>query len=305
MTGGTLVGNEQEAAKSSSSALALAAPRPRAAARGWRSWTLRATVAATGLFLLAVVAVPLTFTPYDPFAVSGSDRLRPPSLQHPLGTDHLGRDLLSRVILGVRPSLLVAVGTVAVSLSAGLVFGLLAGFYRRLDNLLMRVMDGLMSFPYILLAIAVLAVLGRNTANLILAISVVYTPFIARITRSVILSYREATFVEAAMALGASDLRILARHLLPNVVPIIAVQATYFSARALLTEASLSFLGLGLPPEMPSWGTLLGDGRRFLRSAPWVSIFPGVAISLTVLVLNVAGDAIRDRLDPRVTRSNQ
>lgn len=252
------------------------------------------------LCLLLVLMRPQALMPQDAFAISADHRLQPPGPAFVLGTDHLGRDLLSRIILGTRPSVLVSSGVVLLATTAGLMTGMVAAFYRRLDNLIMRIMDGMMAFPAIMLALAILAIMGRSVVNLILAVAIVYTPQIARVSRSLVLAYREADFVSAAVATGASGLSVMWRHLLPNVIPGVMVQATYFFARALLTEASLSFLGLGLPPDVPSWGMVLGEGRRFLREAPWTTIFPGLAIAGTVVIVNVLGDVVRDRLDPRL-----
>lgn len=277
-------------------------PVPVTAKRGRRSRAYVGLVVGAGaLFLLSVALVwPQALMPHDPFAISGMDRLRPPSARFWLGTDHLGRDLLSRIILGTRPSVIVATGVVLLATTAGVVTGILAGYYRRLDNPTMRIMDGMMAFPDIMLALAILAIMGRSVFNLIVVVAIVFTPQIARFTRSLVLAYREVEFVLAAVAAGASDLRVMWRHLLPNMMPAVTVQATFFFARALLTEASLSFLGLGLPPEVPSWGMLLGQGRPFLREAPWTTIFPGLALATAVVVLNLLGDAVRDRLDPRL-----
>lgn len=262
---------------------------------GWRI----VAVLALGLVLLAAI-YPAALMPHDPFGIDGSRRLEPPGSIYWLGTDHLGRDLLSRIIFGTQPSLLIAAGVVILATSVGLVAGMLAGFYRRFDNIIMRVMDGMMAFPAIMLALAIIAIMGRSVTNLILAVAIVYAPQIGRICRSAVLACRELDYVTAAVAAGASDFWVMTRHLLPNVMPVLVVQATYFFARALLTEASLSFLGLGLSPDEPSWGTILGEGRRFLRDASWTTIFPGFTIAISVVVLNVFGDVIRDRLDPRL-----
>lgn len=270
---------------------------------GWRIAVLLGVV----IVLLAAI-YPAALMPHDPFDIVGSRRLMPPGPIYWLGTDHLGRDLLSRIIFGTQPSLLVASGVVALATSIGLIGGMLAGFYRRFDNVIMRVMDGMMAFPAIMLALAIIAIMGRSVSNLVLAIAIVYAPQIGRVCRSAVLACRELDYVTAAVAAGASDFWVMTRHLFPNVMPVLIVQATYFFARALLTEASLSFLGLGLSPDEPSWGTILGEGRRFLRDASWTTIFPGLAIALSVVILNVFGDVIRDRLDPRlkaVGRPNQ
>lgn len=265
-----------------------------------RALLIRLFLLATSGLLLVLVVYPQALVIHDPFAIAGRLRLEPPSSSFWLGTDHLGRDMLSRIIIATQPSLLIAGGVVILATAGGTIGGLLAGYYRRLDNVIMRIMDGMMAFPAILLALAIVAVLGRTVPNLIMAISVVYAPQIGRVCRSAVLSCREQDYVTAAIAGGGSDYWIMTRHLLPNVIPVLAVQATYFFARAILTEASLSFLGLGLPPDTPTWGTILGEGRRFLRDAPWTSIFPGLAIATAVIAINIIGDVVRDRVDPRL-----
>lgn len=258
------------------------------------------TFAVIACLVLLAVIYPEALTPYNPFAISGARRLLPPGWPYLAGTDHLGRDMMSRIIIGTQPSLLIAGGVAIVAVTAGLIGGMLAGYYRRLDNLIMRIMDGMMAFPAIMLALAIVAIMGRSIINLIIAIAIVYAPQIGRVCRAAVLACREQDYVTGAVAAGATDFWIMTRHLLPNVMPVLAVQATYFFARALLTEASLSFLGLGLPPDVPTWGMILGEGRRFLRDAPWTTIMPGLTIALSVVVLNVLGDQIRDRLDPRL-----
>lgn len=263
--------------------------------------TIRRVVAGAGVLLLLVLIIyPEALMPRDPFGIVAEDRLTPPGSTYWFGTDHLGRDILSRVILATRYSVLISSGVVVVITLAGLIAGMLAGYFRRLDNLIMRLMDSIMAFPTTMFALAILAIMGRDATNLILAIGIAYTPQVARITRSAVLTYRETAFVEAAVSIGSSDLRVMARHLLPNVTPVIVIQASYFLARVLLTEAGLSFLGLGLPPNTPSWGMILGEGRTYLREAPWITIFPGLAIAVAVVTLNVFGDIVRDRLDPRL-----
>ena len=188
---------------------------------------------------------------------------------------------------------------VALALVAGVLCGLLAGYYRRLDNAIMRVMDGLMAFPAIVLAIALMAVLGPSVLNVVVAIGVVYTPRVARIVRASVLVIRETAYVEAARALGASDGALLARHVLPNCLSPVVVQASFVFAAAVLTEAALSFLGVGVPPYVPSWGNILSEGRLYIQQAPWLVLYPGAAIMLTILALNLVGDGLRDALDPR------
>ena len=268
---------------------------------------LRNRLALFGLVVLALLVVAALFgdalAPYDPSRRAGdlvADRLQPPSLAHPFGTDELGRDVFSRVLVGARVSLQVGFVAVGISLVAGVTLGLLAGFYRgRLDDLVMRSMDMLFAFPWILLAIAVIAVLGRGITNAMIAIGVVFTPIFARITRASVLSVREEVYVRAARSLGASDLRLLRRHVLPNILPPIIVQTSISLAFAIVNEAALSFLGLGVQPPAPSWGRMLSEGRGFIEQAWWMALFPGLAIFVTVLAFNFVGDGLRDALDPR------
>ena len=252
-----------------------------------------------GLLVVAAVFGPL-LAPYGYNQVIVTDRLAGPSPTHPFGTDNLGRDVFSRVLLGARVSLLVGLVAVGISLSAGVLFGLLAGFYGgKVDDAIMRAMDVLFAFPAMLMAIAVLAILGPGTTNAMIAIGIVYTPIFARITRGSVLSVREDVYVRAARSLGAGDARLIALHILPNVLPPIIVQTTVSLAFAILSEAALSFLGLGTQPPDPSWGRMLSEGRGFMQQAWWMAVFPGLAIFVTVLSFNVLGDALRDALDPR------
>lgn len=252
-----------------------------------------------GLLVLAAL-LGERLAPYGPTQVIVSDRLQPPSLHHVFGTDELGRDVLSRVLVAARVSLQVGFIAVGISLTAGVLLGLIAGFYGGwIDDVIMRITDMLFAFPAILLAIAILAVLGPGIANAMIAIGVVYTPIFARITRGSVLSVREQVYVRAARSLGASDFRLLRLHVLPNVLAPIIVQASISLAFAILSEAALSFLGLGVQPPAPSWGRMLAEGRGFIEDAWWMGVFPGLAILLTVLSFNLVGDALRDALDPR------
>ena len=239
-------------------------------------------------------------SPFDPEALAPMSRLLAPGQDHLLGTDRYGRDLWSRILFGGRISLLVAWSVTALALVLGSIIGLTAGFFRKLDNPLMRVMDGFMAFPAILLAIALMAALGPNVTNVIIALTAVYTPRMARVVRSATLVVKEHVFVEAAEATGASKFRILLRHVMPATLPAAMVQATLTFAFAVLAEASLSFLGVGSPPTVPSWGNIISEGRIYIRQAPWVLIYPGVVISVTVLAVNVVGDGLRDLLDPHL-----
>lgn len=273
--------------------------------RGWLSRLQRHPLAFAGLVLLALVTLaailaPLA-APHDPFEVHAVDRLKPPSATYWLGADTLGRDVFSRLLYGARISLGVGASTVILCNVVGIMVGLSAGYYRRLDNLLMRIMDGFMAFPSILLALGIVAVLGPSVVNTVIALSIVYTPRVARVVRSAVLAIREADYILAGRAVGLSDMRIIGRHVLPNAMAPIIVQATFIFAYAVIAEASLSFLGVGSSPEVPSWGNMLSDARQYLRRAPSLALFPGVAIMLTVLSLNLLGDGLRDVLDPHLS----
>jgi peptide/nickel transport system permease protein len=261
-------------------------------------------LAVFGLVVLALLVVTAVLgrvlAPYGENEVDVLDRLQGPSLDHPFGTDELGRDVLSRVVVAARVSLVVGLVSVGIALTAGVMLGLVAGFYGRwVDDVVMRAMDVLFAFPAILLALAILAVLGPGTTNVMIAIGVVYTPIFARITRGSVLSVREEVYVRAARSLGVGDVRLLRLHVLPNVLAPIIVQTSLSLAFAILSEAALSFLGLGVQPPDPSWGRMLFEGRGFVEQAWWMGVFPGAAIFLTVLSFNVVGDALRDALDPR------
>ena len=277
-------------------------PRPR-----WRE-TLgmlarnpTAAIAATVLVLIVLVAVfDTAIAPAGPNDIDVEHRLQPPSWTHLFGTDDLGRDILSRVVLGASVSLRVGFLSVGLALVVGTLIGLLAGFYGGwTDDVLMRVMDMLFAFPAVLLAIAVLAVRGPGPNNAILAIGIVYIPIFARVTRASVLGVREEVYVRASRSVGASDLRLLWRHVLPNAAPPIIVQTSISLAFAVLAEAALSFLGLGTQPPNPSWGLMLAEGRGYIDLAWWLAFFPGMAIVVTVLCFNLLGDGLRDVLDPR------
>lgn len=291
------------------SAAPLEAGAPPAPATGprWQE-TLRLLarnrVAVVAIVVLGVVVVLGIFgtliAPYGPNAVAVESRLQAPDGAHWFGTDSLGRDVFSRVVLGASASLQVGFIAVGIALVAGVTLGLVAGYYGRLvDDVVMRAMDVLFAFPAILLAIAVLAILGPGTVNAMVAIGIVYTPIFARVTRASVLSIREELYVRAARSLGASDLRLLRVHVLPNALPPILVQTSVSLAFAILSEAALSFIGLGTQPPDPSWGLMLATGRGFIDQAWWIALFPGLAIFVTVMAFNVLGDALRDVLDPR------
>lgn len=256
----------------------------------------------TALVVLCALLAPL-LAPYDPVAYLPADRMQGPSPRHLLGTDLYGRDLLSRVIYGSRISLSVSVLSVGLALLVGGTLGALAGYYRGwADMVIMRVSDVFLAFPAVLLAIALLAFLGGGFWNLTLAIAVAFAAPFTRVVRGAVLQTRHAMYVEASGALGATDGRLLWRHVLPNAAGPILVEITLRLAYAILAEAALSFLGLGTQPPAPAWGQMIADGRPFLETNPWISIAPGLAIMLTVLGFNLLGDALRDILDPRLTR---
>jgi peptide/nickel transport system permease protein len=262
----------------------------------------RRTTLAGAIVMLVVVAVGALapFLGADPGHMDVAGRLAAPSRAHWFGTDDVGRDVWSRVVHGARLSLLIGLAVVALSFLVGTGCGLAAGYYRRLDNPIMRVMDGLMAFPAIVLAIALMAALGPSVLNVITAIAVVYSPRVARVVRGSALVVRETAYVEAARALGASDTRLVGRHVLPNCLSPLIVQGSFVFAAAVLTEAALSFLGVGVPPYVPSWGGTLAEGRLYIQQAPWLVLYPGGAIMLTIFGLNLLGDGLRDLLDPKI-----
>ncbi|HEV8307036.1 MAG TPA: ABC transporter permease [Methylomirabilota bacterium] len=251
------------------------------------------------ILLLAAVFAGVLST-HNPTRLYPANRLRPPSAQNYLGTDEFGRDLYSLVLHGARTSLRIGGLTMLFTTIGGIVIGLVAGFYRQLDLFIMRVMDGLMAFPAILLAIALMAARGPGEWNVIFALSVVYMPRTAILIRSTVLSIRELDYVQAARALGRRDLVIAFRHILPNCVGPILVQGTFIFAYAVLAEAILGFLGVGVPPYVPSWGNVIASGKNVIREAFWVSLFPGITLTLAGLSLNLLGDGLRDTLDPRL-----
>lgn len=267
----------------------------------------RRRIVAVGLvLLLSVLGAALLapqLAPYDPIALDVPARLAAPGHAHPFGTDEFGRDILSRTLYGARLSLAVGALVTVVATSAGIAVGLVAGTNRRADRLLMRIMDGLMAFPDILLAIALMASLGPSARNVVMALGFVYTPRIARVVRASVLVVASQEYVEAARAVGAPAWRILLKHVLVNTASPIIVQATFITAYAMLGEAALSFLGVGIPPQIPTWGGIISEGQVYLRQAWWISIFPGAAIVLSVLSLNLLGDGLRDYLDPRLRYS--
>ncbi len=256
------------------------------------------------LFVVLVAVFAPVLSPYDPLDQNIDHRLAPPSREYLLGADGFGRDLLSRIIWGTRLSMKVGFVVVIFTTISGSGIGLVAGYYPRIDNwFIMRIMDALMAFPAIILALGIMAILQPNWFNAVIALSVVYTPRTARIVRGSVLSLNETEFVEAARALGASTPRLLFKHIMMNSWAPLMVQMTFIFAYAIIAEASLSFVGAGTPPPEPSWGNILAEGREFMRVAYWITIFPGVAIAIAVLGLNLAGDGLRDILDPRLKGS--
>jgi len=257
-----------------------------------------------GIFLVALAALaalvgPLA-TPYDPASQELAFRLAGPSVPHPFGLDELGRDILARVLAGARISFLVGLTVVTISAAVGTLLGSLAGYFGGvMDDLISRVIDTLLAFPGLLLAIAIVAVLGPSLANVLVALTIIGWVGYARLVRGQVLRAREFEYVHAARALGAGTPRILWRHVIPTAIPALVVQATLGMAGAIIGEASLSFLGLGVQPPTPSWGTMLNGGRAHILDAPHLTVFPGLAIALLVLGFNFLGDGLRDRLDPR------
>ena len=257
-----------------------------------------------GLLLIMVflaVFAALLFTS-DPIQMNPVERLKTPSLIHWFGTDMFGRDIYSRTVYGSRISLVVGLVAAVLSVILGLFIGLVAGYIRILDAILMRIMDGLMAIPGILLAIALVSLSGASLITVTIAITIPEIPRVVRLVRSIVLSVREEPYVEAAIAAGTRLPLILSRHVLPNTIPPLIVQATYVCGSAMLTEAILSFLGAGTPPEVPSWGNIMAEGRLYFQIAPWIIFFPGITLAVTVLAVNVLGDGLRDTLDPRIAK---
>ncbi len=259
-----------------------------------------------GVFILLVMFIMAIFAgqivTHDPLEINPGDRLMAPGSQHWFGTDRMGRDVFSRVVYGSRISLIVGFSVVILTSFCGTFLGLVSGYFKRLDEIIMRILDGLMAFPGLILMIMIMAVLGRSLVNVIITLAIVYTPRMARVVRGAVLVQKEQTYVEAARAIGAGAMRILFIHIPRNCIAPIIIQGTMIFAYVVLAEAALSFLGVGMPPETPSWGVVISSGKVFLRRAPWICFFSGIAISLCVLALNSIGDGLRDVLDPRLNR---
>lgn len=279
--------------------------RPSVRLRNFLSRLFRNRAALFGAIVVSIIVLSAIFAPliapYSPTSIVGSDALLAPSAKHLLGTDDIGRDLLSRIIFGSRVSLMVGVVSIAIAMLLGVPLGIIAGFYGgATDSIIMRAMDVLLAFPALVLALFIMAVLGPSAVNAMIAIGVVYTPNFARLVRANVLAIREMTYVEAARAIGFDRIHIMFREILPNCIAPLIVQASLGVAYAILVEAALGFLGLGVQPPTPSWGAMLSEGRVLLKKAPWYATFPGLAIFFSVLALNLLGDGLREALDPRL-----
>ena len=281
------------------------APSPSLSLRGLKDSIRRNPTIFVGATLLASLVVMAAIAPWitsDPFRLSPINRLRPPSERWWFGTDQFGRDVFARTVYGARVSLIVGLSVALVASVIGLAIGLVCGYFRAADAVLMRVMDGLMAIPSILLAIALITLTRPGLGIVIVAIMIPELPRIARLVRSVVLSIRAQPFIESAIAGGTGSVKLLVRHILPNTLAPLIVQSTYVCASAMLIEAGLSFLGAGVPPEIPSWGNIIAQGRTFFQIAPWSILIPGAFLAVTVLAVNMLGDGLRDRLDPRLAR---
>lgn len=286
----------------SSGADALPVTRPRFMPNFAR-WRVAPVIA--GLCLLAIIIIAVfapMIAPHDPLLMAPSQRLKPPTALHLLGTDAYGRDLFSRLLYGARVSLMIGLGVTVISVAIGLPLGLISGYFRTLDAILMRVMDGLMAIPSVLLAIAVVSLSGSSLTTVMIAITIPEVPRVVRLVRSVVLSARGEPYVEAAIAMGTRLPTILRKHLMPNTFAPLIVQGTYICASAILTEAILSFLGAGIGTETPSWGNMIAEGRMYFQLKPSLIFWPGLLLSICILSVNLMGDAARDALDPRMKK---
>jgi peptide/nickel transport system permease protein len=283
---------------------ALSKPGLSLPAKAWLL-TRQSPTLVIGALILLVMVLLAVLAPYfagDALTMQPAQRLRPPSDQHRFGTDSLGRDVFARTIHGARVSLAVGLIVATLSVGVGLLIGLASGYFRAVDAVVSRLLDGLMAIPAILLAIALVALTKGSIAIVIIAIMIPEIPRVVRLVRSVVLSTREEPFVEAAISIGTPVPKLLYRHILPATLPPLIVQATYICASAILVEASLSFLGAGIPPEIPTWGNMIAQSRLFLGRAPWTIFYPAIALALVVLAINLVGDGLRDRLDPRLQK---
>ena len=288
---------------------AIAIPVPRSESPTWRRFKdafRRHPTAIVGAVVLLIMILAAIFAPWlgtiDPQAVAPVRRLKQPSAEFWFGSDMLGRDVYSRVLYGARVSLAIGIAVAIFSIAVGLAIGLVTGYVRWLDAIVMRFMDGLMSIPPVLLAIALMALTRASIQNVVLAITLAEVPRVVRLVRSLVLTLREEPYVEAAIAAGTSMPRILLRHILPNTVAPLLVQGTYVCASAMITESILSFIGAGTPPNIPSWGNIMAEARSLFQIAGYLILFPGICLSLTVLAVNMLGDGMRDALDPRLAR---
>jgi ABC-type dipeptide/oligopeptide/nickel transport system permease subunit len=268
------------------------------------AWIWRNTLLWVGSILVLLLVVLAIFAPIlapnDPYAIGLGPSMAPPSAEMIMGTDKLGRDLFSRILYGARTTLLVSLPSVALAVVVGMLLGLTAGYFGgRVDQVIMRILDIFLAFPGLLLAIAVVAVLGPSIPNLIITIAILYTPRMARIVRGPVLSIKQHEFIGAARVSGAGDWRIIRRHILPNVLSPVIVDATLSASQAIITESALAYLGLGAPPPTPSWGEMLSSSRQFMTSAPWSALFPGLAIVYATTSFIILGNGLRDLLDPR------
>jgi peptide/nickel transport system permease protein len=271
--------------------------------KGFIAFAIRHPTMSFGALLLVLMLLMALFAPWlgtiDPTELAPVKRTREPSAEHWFGTDAVGRDIYSRVLFGARVSLLVGFSVAVLASLAGLMIGLISGFLRKVDGVLMRVMDGMMSIPPVLLAIALMALTRASVENVIMAITLAEIPRVSRLVRGVVLSLREQPYVDAAVAAGTSTLTIIVKHILPNTLAPLTVQATYICASAMITESILSFIGAGTPPIIPSWGNIMADGRTLFQVKAYIIFFPAVFLSITVLAVNLLGDGLRDALDPR------
>jgi peptide/nickel transport system permease protein len=285
--------------------LPLPAASPSRWQKVWRYVRRHPTIVIGAPLFLMMIGMAI-FAPYlgtvDPQALSPIRRLKWPSAQYWFGTDMLGRDVYSRTIYGSRVSLIIGISVALLSTSLGLAIGVITGFTRWVDSIVMRVMDGLMSIPEVLIAIALMALTRASMQNVIFAITVAQVPRVTRLVRGIVLTLREQPYVEAAFASGTGIVRILWRHIVPNTLPPLLVQGTFITASAMITEAILSFIGAGTPPNIPSWGNIMAEGRSLFQVAYYIVLFPGIMLSITVLAINLLGDGLRDALDPRLAR---